>query len=116
MGTRHDLTLTKERKTSVVGVEFGAEKSGGVVLTNMSKEGAGFSAGLRPGDVLVAVNGVACESEQHAAAMLRTAEAGSSRSAPRRRPRPTLMRRGAHCSESRQKVQKESKIRCLGSL
>ena len=89
-GTRHDLTLTKERKTSVVGVEFGAAQKDGVVLTNMSKDGAGYSAGLRPGDVLVSVNGVPCESEQHAAAMLRSAEAGSHRVSVRREEQPVV--------------------------
>lgn len=83
-----ELTLRKENGATVVGVELGEALHGGVWLVQMAKDGAGYRAGLRPGDILLAVDGVRCESEEQAAELLRAAGPGDHALSVLREARP----------------------------
>ena len=65
--------MLKPLVTTVVGVttEIGTS---GVTITAMSKDGAGYQAGLRVGDVLLTVQGDVCNTGKETIGLLRAAE------------------------------------------
>ena len=65
--------MTKKERTTVVGVTAEAGASG-VTITAMSKDGAGYKAGLRVGYLLLTVNDEACTSPEQTSSLLRAAE------------------------------------------
>ena len=65
--------VAKPLITTVVGVTTEAGP-GGVTVVEMSKDGAGFQAGLRVGDILLTVQGEACVSPEQTSGLLRAAE------------------------------------------
>ena len=68
-----EVTVTKAETTTVVGVTT-ETRSAGVTVVAMSRDGAGYTAGLRVGDVLLTVDGQACASPEQASFLLRQAE------------------------------------------
>lgn len=65
--------MTKQERTTVVGVTTESGTSG-VTITDMSKDGAGYKAGLRVGDLLLTVNDEACTSPEQTSGLLRAVE------------------------------------------
>ena len=65
------------QRSTVVGVtaelRLGGHQrgTGGVTVVDMSRQHAGYAAGLRAGDVLLAVNGEPCATPEHASGLLR---------------------------------------------
>lgn len=74
IGSSFEVVVTKQERTTVVGVTTESGTSG-VTITDMSKDGAGYKAGLRVGDLLLTVNDEACTSpEQTSGLLLRVVE------------------------------------------
>ena len=67
-----ELVVRKPEKTTIVGVTL-LKSERGVTVTEMNVEAAGYTGGIRVGDVLLSVQGEPCTSPEQTSGVLRAA-------------------------------------------
>ena len=77
---RMELVVRKPEKTTIMGVTL-LKSERGVTVTEMNAEAAGYTGGIRVGDVLLSVQGEPCTSPEQTSGVLRAA-VGEVRLAP----------------------------------